>query len=73
MVSFKAWMFYPRKEALCTHWIGGLVGPRTGLDDVAKKKNLPCPCQAWNLGRPARNVVTKLNKLSQFLLMQYIH
>jgi hypothetical protein len=21
-----------------THWIGGLVGPRTGLDDVQKRK-----------------------------------
>jgi hypothetical protein len=24
-----------------THWIGGRVGPRTGVDDVEKRKFLP--------------------------------
>jgi hypothetical protein len=26
-----------------THWIGGWVGPRTGLDDVERTKILPLP------------------------------
>jgi len=29
------------KEFPSTHWIGGWVGPRAGLDVVAKKKSLP--------------------------------
>jgi hypothetical protein len=29
--------------ALGTRWIGGWVGPRTGLDDVEKRKFLPLP------------------------------
>jgi hypothetical protein len=28
-------------------WIGGLVGPRAGLDMVAKRK-IPNPCQEMN-------------------------
>jgi hypothetical protein len=31
--------FIPRKSALGTHWIGGWVGPRAGLDAVVKRKN----------------------------------
>jgi hypothetical protein len=26
-----------------THWIGGWVGPRTGLDEVEKRHFLPLP------------------------------
>jgi hypothetical protein len=33
----------PRKEPPVTHWIGGSVGPRAGLDAVEKKKILPLP------------------------------
>jgi hypothetical protein len=35
----------PRQRALCTHWIGGWVGPRGGLDDVEKSV---CSCQESN-------------------------
>jgi hypothetical protein len=28
--------FTPRESALGTHWIGGWVSPRTGLDDVGR-------------------------------------
>jgi hypothetical protein len=33
--------FIPGEIAPGTHWIGGWVGPRTGLDDVEKTKILP--------------------------------
>jgi hypothetical protein len=39
-----------------THWIGGWVGPRTGLDDVEKGKFLTLPgLELRPLGRPARS------------------
>jgi hypothetical protein len=39
-----------------THWIGGWVGPRAGLDDVKKKKFLTLPgFELRPLGRPARS------------------
>jgi hypothetical protein len=31
------------KEPPGTHWIGGLVGPRTGLEDVEKRNFLNLP------------------------------
>jgi hypothetical protein len=36
-----------------THLTGGWVGPRAGLDAVAKRK-IPCTCRESNLGRPVR-------------------
>jgi hypothetical protein len=33
--------FTPGERALGTHWIGGSVGPRTGLDDVGKRRTRP--------------------------------
>jgi hypothetical protein len=35
--------FSPRERAPFTHWIGGWVGPRAGLDDVEKRKFLTLP------------------------------
>jgi hypothetical protein len=32
--------FTPGERALGMHWIGGWVGPRTGLDDMKKRKFL---------------------------------
>jgi hypothetical protein len=37
-----------RKRAHATHWIGGGVGPRAGLDAVVKRK-IPSPCQVLEL------------------------
>jgi hypothetical protein len=34
--------FTPKERALGTHWIGGWVGPRAGLDPVVKSK-IPSP------------------------------
>jgi hypothetical protein len=55
MVSFTLRHFTPRKKAPGTHWIGGWVGPRAGLDAVAKRK---IPSSSWELsaGRPDRSV-----------------
>jgi hypothetical protein len=35
--------FTPGERAPGTHWIGGWVGPRTGLDVVVKRNILPLP------------------------------
>jgi hypothetical protein len=42
----------PRKRAPSTHWIGGWVGPRAGLDMVLKRK-IPSPHQESNPDHPA--------------------
>jgi len=34
-------LFIPRERALDTHWLGGLMGPRSGLDSVARRKKIP--------------------------------
>jgi hypothetical protein len=48
--------FTPGERAPDTHWIGGLVNPRAGLDDMEKIKCLPPPGLEFRpLGRPARN------------------
>jgi hypothetical protein len=36
VVSFTPRLLYPSERASGTHWIGDLVGPRVGLDDVKK-------------------------------------
>jgi hypothetical protein len=45
-----------RGKAIGTHWTGGWVGPRAGVDTVANRK-LPSPCQESNPDRPARSVL----------------
>jgi hypothetical protein len=47
---------YPRENNSGTHWIGGWVGPRAGLDDVEKRKFLSLSeLELRPLGRPARS------------------
>jgi hypothetical protein len=46
-----------------THWIGGWVGPRFGLDTVAKRKILSS-CRESNPGRPTNSLTTIPTKLS---------
>jgi hypothetical protein len=46
--------FTPGERAPGTHWIGGWVGPRTGLHDMGKRKFLALPgLEVQPLGRPA--------------------
>jgi hypothetical protein len=74
--------FTPGEKASGTHWVGGLVGPRTGLNDVERRKILPLPgLEIRRLGRPAPWPVAipthlSLNKYSFFplqgtLIMSY--
>jgi hypothetical protein len=45
---------YPQERAPGTHWIGGYVGLRAGLDDVEKRKSLTIPgLDLRPLDRPA--------------------
>jgi hypothetical protein len=48
--------FTPGDRAPGTHWIGGWVGPRRGLDDVERRRilHLPRP-ELRPLGRPVRS------------------
>jgi hypothetical protein len=46
--------FTPGERAPATHWTGGWVDPRSGLDDVEKRKFLTLPgLEIRPLGRPA--------------------
>jgi hypothetical protein len=46
--------FTPRERTPGTHWIGGWVNPRAGLDDVEKRKFLTLPgLELQPLSRPA--------------------
>jgi hypothetical protein len=45
--------FTPGERIPGTHWIGGWVGPRAGLDAEARRKIL-CPWWGSNPDRPAR-------------------
>jgi hypothetical protein len=48
--------FTPGERAPATHWIGGRVDPRAGLEDVEERKFLILPgLKLWPLGRPARS------------------
>jgi hypothetical protein len=49
-------LFNPGERAHGTHLIGGWVDPRTGLDDVEKRKFLTLPgLEFRSLGRLARS------------------
>jgi hypothetical protein len=48
--------FTPRETASGTHWIGGWMDLRAGLDDVEKRKFLTLPgLELRPLGRPAHS------------------
>jgi hypothetical protein len=55
VVSVTPWpRFTPGERTPGTHWIGGWVGPRAGLNAGARRKIL-CPCRRLNPERPARS------------------
>jgi hypothetical protein len=48
--------FIPGVRAHGSHWIGGWVDPRVGMDDVEKRKFLTLPrLELRPLGRPVRS------------------
>jgi hypothetical protein len=48
--------FIPRERALNTHWVGGWMGPRIGLDDIESRKILPLlRLELQPLGHPAHS------------------
>jgi hypothetical protein len=56
VVSFTPQSLCPEERAPGTHWIGGWVDLRVGLDDVEKRKFLTLPgLELRLLGRPARS------------------
>jgi len=55
--------FTPRGRAHSTHWIGGWIGLRAGLDTVAKRQN---PCLS-NAGHPPHSLVSMLTELPWLL------
>jgi hypothetical protein len=67
--------FTPRKSAPLTHWTGGRVGPRSGLDDVEKRKFLPLPgLELRSLSRPNRSQsLYRLSYPGFHVHMYYIH
>jgi hypothetical protein len=54
VVSFTPGRFAPRERAPGTHWIGGWVGPRAGLDAVVKRK-FQAPAGTWTPDHSARS------------------
>jgi hypothetical protein len=46
--------FTPGERTVGTHWIGGWVGSRAGLDAEARRKIL-CPCRRSNTDGPVRS------------------
>jgi hypothetical protein len=58
--------FTPRVRAPGTHWLGGWVGLRVGLDKVARTESLP-PCRESNPRRLSHSLVTTLSVVSRLL------
>jgi hypothetical protein len=55
-VQFQAPAALPPGKIPGTHWIGGWVDPRAGLDEMEKRKFLALPgLELRPLGRPARS------------------
>jgi hypothetical protein len=58
---------YPRERTPGTHWIGGWVGPKAGLDAGARRKI--CPCRGSNLNCPiVQPIDTILPELPQLIM-----
>jgi len=52
VVSFTTRPLYLRDKNHGTHWMGGWMGPRAGLDAVVNRK-IPSPCRESNPDCPA--------------------
>jgi hypothetical protein len=64
--------FTPGERAPSTHWIGGLVDPRAGLNEMEKRKFLTTPgLELRPLGHPARS--QSLYRLRRTALSQDVY
>jgi hypothetical protein len=60
--------FTPWLKVPGTDWVGGWVGPRTGLDAVAKRrKSVHCACRELNHSRLVRSLVCVLTQLPRLV------
>jgi hypothetical protein len=85
LYSFTPQSLYPRERAPGTHWIGGWVGPITGLDDAERWKFLTLQgLELRSLGSPARRqslyrliclsvVINVIKKIPNILLPAYVY
>jgi hypothetical protein len=53
LISLTCQPLYPRERATGNHWIGGWVGPITGLD-ILEKRYTSHPCRVSNSGPSSR-------------------
>jgi hypothetical protein len=60
--------FNRKKISPDTHWIGGWVGHRVGIDAVAKRRS-PFPCRESDPGRPTCGSVVILTDVPWHLLL----
>jgi hypothetical protein len=61
--------FTPEERSPDTHWIGGLMGPRAGLDDTEKGKVLTVPgLELQPLGVPV-SIPTELSRRHHTLVI----
>jgi hypothetical protein len=74
VVSFMPRPLYPQEKAPGTHWIGGWVKPRAGLDEMEKRKFLTLlGLELRPLGRPARSEsLYRLRYPGSYKIQQYI-
>jgi hypothetical protein len=71
VVNFTPLLLYPRERAPGTHWVGGWVNPRAGLDDVEERRFLPLPgLEIRPLSRPARSQSLISTTLPRLLRMR---
>jgi hypothetical protein len=77
LVSFTPRPVYPRERAYSTHWIGGWVGPRDGLEKI-KFLTLPdtnsdpsfvqlIASRNTDWAIPARHVLSRSNEISRYV------
>jgi hypothetical protein len=69
--------FTPGERTPGTHWTGGWVGPRAGLDTEARRRIL-CPCRGSNLYLPvvqfvARHYTAWATRLPSCYVILYKH
>jgi hypothetical protein len=64
VVSFTPQLFYPKEKHPSTHWIGGWVRSRAGLDTVVSRKILsPAGTQTPIIQPVAQRYTTELSQL----------